>query len=481
MLSILAIAIACGNTSSEDYSNEPQLNIQLVQATNSSRSKFAYESEYVQNNPLPFIITSDPDREDQKDANQIRIMLQDVSGEIIKTVDLKLKREEVAPYALKEESRKITISDFPNGIYNIIVELGMDFKSKVESREETMFYRGVVENVSVVDGEVSINGSSIEVINIPMSIYIDPDSNAYGIQGYLDFSSIPNVIDVESINITEALVPKTELTTLAQTEDSSTINDSYSGRSVVINEDTNKPFSQFFEVFGIDKRDNLFLVKGESGMPERFFLRGIMGHMDNDSPEALHGEAFFFNFDTSYATVIAQWYSKFILSQSTNHYATIFETYNRTLNHIKPRIDNIITTSANTHDKSIISVSTTDLYFIEVSYKLARILRNIDRIKGISNAESMNTRLMSVSNYTGINYFLFPEGREHRTLKVTGSASGNLLTINQAIGTDSVVDSTGGGNISGANTSLHFIFNVEIIPQYNNDVIKEYYDTHAPL
>ena len=340
-------------------------------------------------------------------------------------------RSATSPYAINPTTRFVTITGIANDDYLCTIELGQDFGENSINRKETIYYSGQLENITIFNNEVLINGIKTSVVEMPIGITVNADSGAYSIQGFLDFSSIPR-IDGTS-NPSDNLIKKDAQTSIETITDG----DSFAfGTFNQVLKDSNQFQSQFFEIKNIPIIYSNFYGHAESGQPRNFILKAFLS-----SSESQKGKLLLFDWETTFSVILGRWYNYFNTTSSD----VTLETEHLQM----PKVFKIISKlTTEPFESDFIKTDESELALLHIAYSIALDL-NKGKNTNLTPAPIFNDAIVKsiVSNtQDSLNFFLFSSANNIRPIKVLVSGRDDPIFFNKELSLITDWDPTVNGN-----------------------------------
>lgn len=435
------IALNCssgGKSNSPDNLSNGDAGTIEFKLVNKNLNKFASVSS-----DSIFIISSDlADRADPLEATHVRTRLFSKGKMIVEKIE-PILRSNIAPYSIDPTTRFVTITGIANDDYLCTIELGQDFGEDSINRKEIIYYSGQLDNITIFNNEVFLNGIKKSVIEMPVSIAVNRASGAYSIQGFLDFSSIPR-IDV-TLSAADNLIKKSSQTSLEtiSSDDSFTF-----GTINQILKDSDQFQSQFFEIKNIPIIYSSFYGHAESGEPRNFILKTFL-----NSSESQEGKLILFDWETTFNVIIARWYNYFNLSSTD---ATLENEQSQMY-----KVFKVISKLSTEPITGFIETTESELALLHIAYLIAFEL-NKGKNKSLSPATTFNTAIVKSINtntHEAMNFFLFSSSNNLRPIKVLVSGRNDPIYFNTKLTSTNNWDPTVNGNTlsnNGSTSNLSF-------------------------
>lgn len=458
ILIILIFSICCSGGSNQELANTDNENNSIkFELINYTLNKTAVISA----NTL-FIISSDQkDRTDPTEATHIRTQLIK-DGRVFSEQLTPISREVTPPYSVIQSDRFVTLTGIPNGTYSCIFDLGQDFGRNSNTRKETIYYKGTLDNFSVKSNSIYIDNKVQEKVLVPLRLFRDENSGEYSIQGYIDFSSIPKFDLIgDAIEVAPSLA-------FAPIE--SDFAEAYPA-NIVVNGNIFTFQSHFFEVRNIPLAFSRFNMNSNAGPPENYSLSGFITREDS-----LSGALLLFDWETTYNYIFNAWFN-FFYSQENN--ITLYEANYKKMPALFAKYNELITYTA---EESVKKLNFEELNLVTLSYMtLWELNRAKSRPSLYTEAPSNFDRFLASeihkSSYLSdaINHYYFSDNVSSSKLEITTRDS--VYTFTEAITNTSTYDP----NINGIPTSgnTNFLNNSELVkneiqPYLNKSIIIDY-------
>lgn len=435
LFSILTLlALSCGGGGDESTQTS-SLRIKMINA-NLERGKLAVFDEDTQ-----FRIFSDQNVDrtnsnfDPIEATHIRVSFLSSDGNLLLEQEEPIIRYSTAPYEVDPDQRFVKINNPPSGNLTIKLELGQDFNlASTNTQGEVIYYSG--QTNLILSGNVAII-DNVETNTIPIAIrnFFDPDLGYYSVQGYLDFTDYPVVLDNE-IDETITIDPDEYITSFVPRENNfledhpSIGNTNYISNHLQI-ADISEPLSYFFEIFNISDNFTGFTVASQLGAPYNYVIRGYV-----PPSESQLGFPVVIDWETTWTKIMTDWFvfsieNGYIDNIPTDDFEEIYNAMGNAFRHVED-IFQIPLTGGNTISEPYV-LNAQDLVLTEITYDMLTRLNAGDTISDTSLPVNFHAKTISLVTGTkptnGVNHFFFSEDGIQRQLSVTIEYSDEILYI----------------------------------------------------
>ena len=453
---VFAIAVNCSGGSAKEtvspVSSEQKIEFKLV---NSYKQKFATLTE-----DAVFIISSDlSDRTDPQEATHARLRMYNDKGKLQTDKIQPILRQAIPPYDIDQSTRFITVEGILDGDYSCTIELGQDFGEDSINRQEVVYYSGSLSGITIKGNQVFVSGSAISTIIVPVSINRDQNATAFSLQGLLDFSSIPRLIE-PTVTDSANTVPKISQTSI-ETIDVD-LNFSFSTVNLVL-KDSIEFQSQFFELKNIPIIYTSFYGNAEAGDPQNFLLKTFI-----QKDEILSGNLILFDWETTLNSTICRWFNEFNETSSPStlesEQAKMYKVYNIIKKLLYDPYDGYIETTEK------------ELALLSIVYNITLDL-NLGRNNRLSPANAFHGQIAAPikgNSLTSTNKFLFPSANINRPIKVLVTGRTDPIFFNSQIDAsawDATINGNTQSNINPSSTAE--LYQTEIEPNVSLEVVLE--------
>ena len=380
----------------------------------------------------------------------------------------KLSRYSTDPGTVDPESREITITSVPQGVFlDLNISLGRNVNPNPDADIfegfDTIFYQGSVNNLKILGDNVLVDGEESSAVLVPVKTYTDGE--LYTIQFFGDYSSVPLVAPFlemladDDDDAKEPIVSMSSLLNALSPSPDATL-------PQLISDNIFDFQAHFFEVPSVAIAEAPFDVILESGnhlIGENHYANFLLGAIVTPD-EIATGNALLLDFETTITRVFTRIHEAESLPYATGNIIPVVKEIEKVYDRIEPLLNS---------SSVVLEIQIGDLVMLELVYLLAIQINTNQQVNFIDPLK-LNTILFAQlplvgDGGTAVNEFHFSKGGA--PLRVLNPDGSLLMIIPEEISNLTTVG-TNGNTITGSvlpagNIGLRDLYGNNVTPYLN--------------